>query len=155
MHASARTLLCRLIGSDRGVSAVEFSLLAPVFVIGSLSAVDAGMAIYEKMMISQVLRSGAHGAINAESEAVVMDILEATAADNFTVVQGPPGAGQLGITVTGYCICPENTGAQVACDTNCADGDPDEFYQMVAVKEFTAIMLPDFTLTGTIDVIAP
>ncbi|MEM9588941.1 MAG: TadE/TadG family type IV pilus assembly protein [Planctomycetota bacterium] len=53
----------------RGVSAVEFSLLAPFLVMGAISTVDAGMAVYDKMMITQVLRSGAHSAIAAESEA--------------------------------------------------------------------------------------
>lgn len=158
MITSARfsigSLIARLLRSERGVSAVEFSLLAPFLVVGGLSTVDAGMAIYDKMMISQVLRAGAHGAISAESGAVVLSILEATASDNFTVASGGANPGELSVAVSSYCICPEDTASQVACTANCSAGNPNQFYRLTATQEFTAIMLPDFTLSGSIDVIA-
>ena len=52
-----RVLLNRLrvlLGCTAGVSAVEFAVLAPFLVVGTLSTIDAGMAVYEKMMIGQV-----------------------------------------------------------------------------------------------------
>jgi len=145
-----------LFGCTAGVSAVEFAVLAPFLVIGTLSTIDAGMAVYEKMMIGQVLRSGAHGAILAESEAEVLAILTATAGDNFTLAQGAqPGPGELAVQVSSYCLCPEDTANPVACTATCSSGlDPNRFYQLAATKAFDGVMLPTFALAGTIDVIA-
>ena len=146
----------RLFRRDEGVSAVEFSLLSPVIVIGGLMTADAGMAVYEKMMITQTLRSGAHSAIAAKSEAQVMAILSATAGDNFTVSEtDTPAINELGVQVSTYCVCPSDRTTQGSCTTICTGGaDPNEFYRMEATKEFVGIMLPDFTLSGSIDVIA-
>ncbi|MEM7058691.1 MAG: TadE family protein [Pseudomonadota bacterium] len=151
-----RTQTRNLVQDRRGVSAVEFSLLAPFLVMGAISTVDAGMAVYDKMMITQVLRSGAHSAISAESEAQMLAILEATAQDNFTLAQGTPSQGELGLSVNSYCVCPEATGTAVACTTTCSGGvSPNEFYELSAVMEFDSVLLPNFTLDSSLDVIAP
>lgn len=143
------------LGCERGVSAVEFALLAPFLVVGVFSTVDAGMAVYDKMMITQVLRAGAHSAIGAQSEAAVLTILQDTAADNFTVVAGTPGAGELGVSVNSYCICPEAMATPVDCTAACTAGaSPNEFYDLAATLEFDGVMLPAFTLSGEIAVIA-
>lgn len=140
---------------DHGVSAVEFALLSPILVLGSFATVDAGMAVYEEMMISNTLRSGAHLAISAESEAQILSVLQTVAAENFTVASGTPATGELSATVANYCICPTDGSAEVNCTTTCSSGaDPQEFYTLSASKEFVGIILPDFTLSGTIDVMA-
>lgn len=139
----------------RGVSAVEFSLIAPVLVLGGFATVDAGMAVYEEMMITQTLRSGAHLAIQAESEAQVLAVLQALASENFTVASGTPAVGELSAAVTSYCICPDATGTPVACTSICTGGGaPNRFYSLSASKQFTGVMLPAMTLSGSIDVIA-
>ncbi|MEM7210837.1 MAG: TadE/TadG family type IV pilus assembly protein [Pseudomonadota bacterium] len=140
---------------QRGVSAVEFSLIAPVLVIGGFATVDAGMAVYEEMMISQTLRSGAHLAIQAESEAQVLTVLEAVASENFTVASGAPSVGELSADVTSYCVCPEAMQTAVACTATCTGGGgPTQFYSLSATKQFLGVMLPAMTLSGSIDVIA-
>lgn len=144
-----------LLGCQSGVSAVEFSLMTPFLVVGGLSTFDAGMAAYEKMMMTQVLRAGAHSAIAADSQAEMLTMLQATAADNFTLAQGAPQAGELAVGVASYCICPEATATQVACTDTCTGGaSPSEFYALSATMEFDGVMLPNFTLDGTIDVMA-
>ena len=150
-----RRRLAALLRDTAGVSAVEFSLLTPVIVVGTLMTTDAGMAVYEKMMITQALRSGAHSAIAAKDEGTVLTILTTTASDNFTVVEGTPADDELGVSVTSYCVCPEDMAVQVACTSTCTGGGaPNQFYRISATKEFDGVMLPDFTLSGTIDVIA-
>ena len=140
---------------DRGISAVEFSLLTPFLVIGGLSSFDAGMAAYDKMMMNQVLRAGAHSAISADTTAQMLTMLEATATDNFSVAQGQAQPGELALAVTSYCICPQDLTTQVQCTDTCADAStPSQFYTLSATMEFDAIMLPNFTLDGTIDVMA-
>lgn len=140
---------------ERGVSAVEFSLLAPFMVFGGIATVDTGMAVYEKMMISQVLRSGAQSAIGAKNQTVIGDILQATASQNFSLAGDNPTPDQLQISVTSYCICPENTAAQVPCTDFCASfATPNQFYSLSATKVFDGVILPDITLAGSIDVMA-
>ena len=145
----------RLRRNEDGVSAVEFSLLAPFMVVGALSTVDAGMAVYEKMMMTQVLRAGAASAIGAAEESEVRSILQETAAGNFTVVDGSPAPGELAVDVLRYCICPENTSLQVACSTTCASGGaPQRFYQLTATFQFQGVMLPSISLDGEIAVLS-
>ena len=54
-----RRLLTDLVRSSAGVSAVEFAILSPFLVLGCFGTIDTGMAVYERMMISQVLPSSA------------------------------------------------------------------------------------------------
>ena len=148
-------VLRRLWRDDDGVSAVEFSLLAPFMVVGMFSTVDAGMAVYDKMMLTQVLRAGAHSAIAAEDEAAVLAILQTTASDNFTVAGDTPAPGELVLNVRSYCVCPEATATEVACVTICTGGGlPNRFYDMDATIEFNGVMLPNFTLSGDMAVLA-
>ncbi|MFK7945904.1 MAG: TadE/TadG family type IV pilus assembly protein [Paracoccaceae bacterium] len=148
-------LIRRFIGCQAGVSAVEFSLLAPFMTIGAISTVDAGMAVYDKMMITQVLRAGSHAAIGASSVAEVRAILEATAGDNFTVAQGTAQPGELTLGVAQYCVCPDNLNVEVTCTSTCTGGiNPNQFYDLTATMDFDAVMLPGFTLSGEMKVIA-
>lgn len=141
--------------NQSGVSAVEFSLISPILVLGSFATVDAGMAVYEEMMISNALRSGAHLAISANDEAQVLSVLQAVAAENFSVASGTPSAGQLSATVNSYCVCPSDGTAQVDCTATCSGGSAaQQFYALSASKEFVGILLPPFTLSGAIDVMA-
>ena len=155
MFVPLRTRLKRLLNCQSGLSAVEFSLLAPFMVVGALSTVDAGMAVYDKMMMSQVLRAGSHSAIADSTVADVRSILETTAADNFTVAQGDPAPGELAVDVVQYCICANDTSVRVACTATCTGGgSPNQFYELSANMEFNGVMLPNFTLAGEMSVMA-
>lgn len=139
-----------------GVSAVEFSLLAPFLVIGTISAVDAGMAAYQQMMISQALRAGAHSAIAGQNIAAVQTIIEATASENFTVALGTPVGSELSVGVSSYCICPDAPTATVTCTTTCTtQPSPDQYYSLTAEKLFQGVILPDFDLSGVLSVASP
>ena len=141
--------------NESGLSAVEFALLAPFMVVGVFSTVDAGMAIYDKMMISQVLRAGSQAAITGDNVADVLTILEATAADNFTVTNGAAAPGELAVDVIQYCVCPDDFTAQVACTATCTGGGtPNQFYDLSASLQFDGVMLPGFTLDGEMSVMA-
>lgn len=153
---SLKALLGRLAKCQRGVSAVEFSLLAPFMTIGALSTVDAGMAVYDKMMMTQVLRAGSQSAIGASSLAEVQQILTATAADNFTVAAGGANQpGELALGVTQYCVCPNNLTVVINCSDPCGGlSDPLQFYDLTASIEFDGVILPGFTLSGEMKVAA-
>lgn len=151
----ASQLIHRNARDETGLSAVEFSLLAPFMVVGALSTIDAGQAVYDKMMISQVLRAGSHSAIAGDSVADVRTILEATAGDNFAISNGAPVAGELAVDVTQYCSCPDNLALVVACGDPCVGGgSPNRFYDLTASIQFDGVMLPAFTLNGEMSVMA-
>ncbi len=138
-----------------GLSAVEFSLLAPFLTIGAISTVDAGMMAYEKMMISQSLRAGAQSAIAAKTESVVRTIIESTAGENFTVAVGAPVGDELGVSVSQYCICPDAPGVQIDCSTTCSGAaSAERFYDLSASKSFAGVILSGFTISGQMSVTA-
>lgn len=150
-----------------GISAVEFTLLAPVLVVGAFSTADAGMAIYEKMMIGQALRAGAQLAMAGAEKDDVLDVLRQVASENFTLAgsaeAAPGGAASggmaaesksLAVSVSRYCACPGTTFVQVGCGGICDTGLPARFYRLTATKTFDGVILPAFSLDGTIDVMA-
>lgn len=145
--------LSRLQRCMAGVSAVEFAFIAPVLVLGTFSMIDTGMAIYERMMMNQVLRAGAHPALQGANENVVRSVLEETAAENFTVADGDASGDQLELDVETSCACPGDTDAGVMCGAVCESGTPSlRFYRMTASKTFQGVMLPEFTLFYSLEV---
>ena len=123
-----------VLGRENGISAVEFALLSPILVLGSFATVDAGMAVYEEMMISNTLRSGAHLAISADSEAQILSVLQAVAAENFTVASDTPAAGERNLCRR-VCAAFSNPGARQLCNGRCRDGclRRDDDFQYVAL----------------------
>lgn len=148
-------LLARLRRSTGGVSAVEFAIVAPFLVMGTFTMVDVGMAVYEKMMINQVLRAGAQPAFEGADEGEVLSVLEQTASDNFSVAGGDAQGDELALDVTSYCACPGGAVVQVACTSVCGSGaEAFRFYRLTAAKTFQGIMLPEFTLSGALEVMS-
>lgn len=147
--------LARLLRAGDGVSAVEFALLAPVLVMGTLSTVDIGRAVYEKMVIDQALRAGAQLAIAGKNENAIRDALEAVASENFTLSDGTGASGQLAVGVESYCGCPGTTAAQVDCTAVCDTGiDASRFWRLTASTSFKGTLLPAFPLASTLEVVA-
>ena len=148
-----RGLLARLIRCTAGVSAVEFAILSPFLVLGTFGMVDTGMAIYQRMMMNQVLRAGAQPALRGSNESVVRSVLEATASENFTVADGEATGDELALDVETSCACPGNAVVGVGCATVCDSGSIAlRFYRLSASMTFQGVMLPEFTLSGALEV---
>lgn len=151
----ARRAVTRLLRSRSGVSAVEFALLAPVLVLMALATADAGMAIYQKMMIGQVLRAGAQMALLGTDQDGIRSVLEEVARKNFTLAGETATGDALAITVSSYCGCPGEAVVQISCTGVCDSGlAPADFYDLAASKSFQGIILPSFTISGSLDVMA-
>lgn len=152
----ARAALARLLRCTAGVSATEFALLAPVLVLGAFATADAGMAIYEKMMIGQALRAGAQSAMAGADEERVRAVLDEVAAENFALAgDGQAASGVLSIGVSIYCACAGETFVQVDCTAVCGSGvGTSRFYRLTAAKTFDGVILPAFGLDSSIDVAA-
>lgn len=132
----------------RGLSAVEFALLAPILFFALIATVDIGLAVYERMTIDHVLRAGAQSAMEDRGEAKVRELIETTAARNFA-------AGELALSADRYCACPENPGFgdAVDCSTPCADSQPTFiFYRLSGERDYTGRILPTIRLATAIQV---
>jgi pilus assembly protein CpaE len=152
-RARAGGLLGRLQRCVAGVSAVEFAILSPVLVLGAFGMIDTGMAIYQRMMMNQVLRAGAQPALQGQNESVVMDVLEATAAPNFTLADGEAAGDELKLKVETSYACPGDSDAAVMSGASCESGEAAlRFYRLTAEKDFQGVLLPEFTLFYSLEV---
>ena len=148
-----RGALARLARCTLGVSAVEFAILSPFLVLGAFGMIDTGMAVYQRMMITQVLRAGAQPALQGANETVVRTVLEETAAENFTLAEGEASGDELALDVELSCACPGDATVGVGCATTCESGSPAlRFYRLSADKSFQGVLLPEFTLSGSLEV---
>jgi pilus assembly protein CpaE len=135
----SRLLRRRRLGED-GVSAVEFALIAPVLFIALLAMVDVGFAIYERMTIDYVLRAGAQVAMNDPGKVKVLEVLNTTAAENFSA-NGLP-AFTVNEPDHPWCECPENVGTYVACTTSCPGPVATSiYYNLQGTKTYDGIFM--------------
>ena len=143
----------RATADERGASAVEFALVAPVLVVACLATVDLGMAISQKMDVDQSLRAASQGAMLDLGEDEVEDLAKAVAAENSTIAPDSGAAAtDLDISVDRFCACPESVSAAVDCDSGtCADeANPYVFYRLTAEKEFASLFLPAIPISSSL-----
>jgi pilus assembly protein CpaE len=123
--------------------------------MGAFTMIDTGMAVYEKMMINQVLRAGAQPAFSGAEESEVLETLQQSAAANFSVASGDAQEAELALAVESYCACPGEASGEVACTAPCGSGGAAfRFYRLTAAKTFQGVMLPAFTLAGALEVMS-
>ncbi|MEB3419099.1 TadE/TadG family type IV pilus assembly protein [Salipiger marinus] len=140
---------------DRGVSAVEFALIAPMLVLSLLAMTDLGLAISERMTIGHILRAGAQGATHDIGVSAIDQILRTTAAQNMTLATaGTQGDdATLALDVGTLCSCAEEPDVAVACSTTCEGGTPTQiFYVLSAQKTYAGLLLPRFLQSKSIQV---
>lgn len=95
--------------SQRGASAVEFAILAPLFVALLFAIVEFGMILYTQNMLAQASRAGARFGVvfanprpnAAQITAVVQNLLNTSGLTNTAavVVNGAGGAAEANLTV--------------------------------------------------------
>lgn len=131
--------------SDKsGVAAVEFALFGPLLVFGLLAMADVGMAVYQRMSIDHILRSGAHHAIEDPGASTVKSVLESIAAAETL---GMWGEGEATFDVKRFCACAENPEIEVNCATSCVNSRPTSiYYSMRSDLIVPGLILPQFHL---------
>lgn len=131
----------RFAGSERGVSAVEFALIAPFLVFALLAMVDVAFAVNERMEIERLLRGGAQHAMSDPGEANVRTVIEASAESGFAA------GSAFTLTVQRYCACPSDSDTAVTCSASCPDSDVTAiYYRMDGARTHTGLILPDIDL---------
>lgn len=134
-------------GCDRGVSAVEFALVAPILAFLLLAGVDLGRAISERMAMDHALRAGAQTAFADPGATAVLEVIERTADTNFTLEseQTDGGDAPVRLSATKFCACPEAVDTAVTCSTVCTGSKPTFiYYRMTGAKTYTGWIMPTF-----------
>ncbi len=151
----------RLLRDQAGVSALEFALLAPIILLGSLAVADLALLAHQRMAIDQVLRAGAQQAMLDKStspaaEEVVKVLNTMAATGNFAVGSTVPVNEKppLIVGASRYCVCPDATeGPHIACSTICTGSKPTLAYYSVRAKSRSSnMLLPDFSFEPQIRV---
>jgi pilus assembly protein CpaE len=127
--------------AEDGVSAIEFALVAPVFVLSVVVAMDIGLAVSDRTTIDHVLRAGAQSAMEGKEAAEVLKVLQATSAKNFS------SSAPLTVAAERVCACPEASGTPVGCLTTCSGSAPPSiFVRLSASRTYKGVILPDIAL---------
>lgn len=156
--AAAALRISRALGrgaaDDRGVSAVEFALLAPILSLSLVAAADLGLAEYQRMTIDHALRAGAQAAVADRPIGEVSKAAERTLAKHFQVAtSGGSNPEVVALSVKRYCACPEKTSVEVVCSTVCtASAPPFIFNRLSASKQYQAMIVPNFALNSAVQV---
>lgn len=133
--------LATLLPAERGASAIEFALLAPVLIVALLGTVDVGRALTEQMALGSLLRTGAQTAMAGSDLSRIDHVLHAAKDDSVV------------LDVKRVCACPEDAGAAVDCSTTCAGPAATAiYYHIDAKKTFSGIFLPDIPLSRSLQV---
>ncbi len=128
----------RLLRDCRGVSAVEFALLAPVLVGSLIAMVDIGLALGERMAMDRGIRAGASAAM-----AEITD----TAVIRGVVEEAARGADTVTVTVGEQCEC---AGSDTLCTNLCTGGAaPDLFIEISASKVYDGLLLDGYDLSSS------
>lgn len=145
-----------LVDHQGGLSAIEFALIAPIFVIGFVVMADIGLAAHHRMTIDHVLRTGAQSAMMDPGASTVLTVLETTAADSFSVGSSTVTGGKPPLTFATerYCVCPGNHGSQVPCSTICTGTAPATlaFYSLSASSIYTGMLIPNLIFRPALEV---
>lgn len=120
-------LRCPFLHDRRGVAAIEFGIMIPVFSLMVISVTDIGLAVYRKMQVENAAQAGAQYAIARGFNATAISNA-VTSATNSSAVSASPEPVQ-------FCGCPTSTGVDsVSCGTVCPGGATAGTYAKVSAQ---------------------
>jgi Flp pilus assembly protein TadG len=138
------TCLCRLLGCNRGVAAIEFGLAAPIVLAALVPVADLGMAFSQQQQLRQAVQAGAQYAATHPWN------LNAPTAIASAVTAATPLSG-IAISPAPYqqCGCPNGSGITTAsCGYTCSNGQTAGYYVAVSAQLPYTPVLP-YSLLGS------
>ena len=115
----------------KGVSAVEFALVAPVLMIALLGVVDIGNIVYQRADMESALRAGVQYFMNGGD-----DLSKAEQVVNVSWTTKPDSVS---FAAERFCMC---GGVEHACNELCDDDTyPQSFNRLRAVATFPGILM--------------
>lgn len=131
--------LSRLRRDERGLAAIEFSVIAPVLALGALAAVDFGFAAMERLRIDSTLRAAAQAAMADPGVPTVSNVMLAAASASRPITRSATSF----TTPVRYCACPENPSAAVVCTSTCGGSSYTYiYYQLEGSSTYTGLYWP-------------
>jgi Flp pilus assembly protein TadG len=108
------TELCKRARNERGSSTLEMSLVAPVFLLLIVGAIDFGRAWYTSIEVTSASEAGALYGIENPSDLAGMQ--------TATVADAPDISGLSAVATSG-CECPDGTSVTPSCGStpSCTD----------------------------------
>ncbi len=142
-------------GRDRGVSALEFALTAPIIAFVMFFVVDLGNGLQQLIRLEAAARAGAQVAFTEPGETEAIRTAVRDSLKYWPLTTDTP-AGDVTVTSSFTCMCVGNT-----TTFNCSTGDPqsscgsEDFRQYVSVtvsRPATALLwVPITTLRGNVE----
>lgn len=146
--------LAVMLQNECGVSAIEFSIFAPMLAVSLLTVVDIGLAVRQRMTMDHVLRTGIQSAMADPGIENVLKILQISAAENFTVGGSAPSRGKppMTLAVNRYCVCPSDPTPR-PCSTICTGTIPTlAYYSLSASSTYPAMFIPSIVFKPEVKV---
>lgn len=121
----------RLFGANEGVSAIEFALISPVFILILVGMVDLGAVVRDKIELSNAAATAARYVLNENySEAYLVDVATSGSALD---------SADITAAVTTVCGC--SGGVAATCGTTCVDGQSPGTYMVVSLSKASQMIL--------------
>ena len=119
----------------RGVSAVEFAIVAPVLVAMLIPTVDIGMGLYTKMQVQNAVQAGAqYATASGWNSSGIQNAV--TSATGLSSVLASPAPSQ-------SCGCVNGTTlANASCSATCPDGSTAGVYVTVSAQSRYSPLFP-------------
>jgi len=138
LAAGLRTSLRRLAGGRdegiAGVSAIEFAVIAPVFVVAIICTIDIGAGFYRQMQVQSAAQVGAqYAALHGFDATNIANAI--TSATAFVGIAATPAPAQ-------FCGCASASGIGVIdCASKCPSGlSPGSYVTASAQGTYTTIL---------------
>lgn len=145
--------LATLLRDQRGVSAVEFALIAPILLGGLLSMVDLGLAATERMSLDHVLRAGAQAAMAEKDKERILKVLEATASEHFALGGSvTQTSAENPVVLSVKCICSGENATEEECTACTASPQAHVYYRISAEKLYNGTVFKSLQLTTRIEI---
>lgn len=117
----------KILLDTRGVSAVEFAILAPMLIFMAVATTDLGMGFYRRMQVESAAQAGAQYAMLHSFDATAISTA-VTSATNYTGISASP-------TPTQFYGCPSSTGITAASsNSTCSTGNSPGTYVSVSAQ---------------------
>ncbi len=149
----------RFLRDRRGVATIEFALLSSLFLLATLSSLDAGMFLIRRSQLSNALDTAALSSFMARSNVGFANlptfVTQASRLANATVSVGCNGGAGNCVNSNRQCACLGKAGGYVAatCGATCAgnvtSGSTAGYYMTIrATSAYTPIVLPTGAFAG-------
>lgn len=141
--------------SERGTSAIEFAVCAPVLIVGLLVVTDVGLAVNERMRLDQAARAGAEFAMNSVDDGdTIEDMVKASATGAYGEDLNDLDSSKIPeVEAEMFCECPDAPGVAAACDNLCTgEVVPSAYWRIEASKDFNGVFVPAFPIATQITV---